>query len=138
MGKKIFLDTNIVADIIDAKRVNHVRSMELMKKLIVEGSTVCISEDMITTLFYISKEKSATLQFFKNVVFVDWEILYFGNNVLIEGVDLALESHIDLEDLLQCLCAKKYGCDTIITNDLSFSSCGIEVKKMEEYMQFSL
>jgi len=134
MGKKIFLDTNIVADIIDAKRTKHPQAMRLMEKVIADDCSVCISEDMLTTLFYISKEKRQTLEFFENVILVDWEILSFGKNILHEGVDLALKDGVDLEDTLQCLCAKHNGCEAIITNDSGFYDCGLGIVSIEQFL----
>lgn len=131
MSKKIFLDTNIVADIIDAKRENHTKAMKLMEKIIDDNQVVCISEDMLTTLFYISKNKKETLEFFQNVIFIDWEILNFTKDILQNGVELSLQNALDLEDVLQCLCAKQCGCETIVTNDNKFYNCGIEVKSYD-------
>ncbi len=79
--KRIFLDTNIVADIIHISRPNHNNSMILLKQLIFNNYEICISEDMITTLYYILKDKITTLGFLENVVFIDWTILTFGKNV---------------------------------------------------------
>lgn len=134
MGKKIFLDTNIVADIIDAKRAKHLQAMRLMEKVITDDCGVCVSEDILTTLFYISKEKRQTLEFFKNVILVDWEIVSFGKNILHEGVDLALKDGVDLEDALQCLCAKHNGCEIIITNDSRFYDCGLKIMNIEQFL----
>lgn len=134
MSKKIFLDTNIVADIIDAKRANHEKAMKLMEKLIYDDFVVCISEDMLTTLFYISKEKTETLEFFKNVIFQDWEILNFNKKILGDGVELSLKSSLDLEDIFQCLCAKQNGCEIIITNDSKFYNCGLEIFSIEQFI----
>lgn len=134
MSKKIFLDTNVVADIIDAKRVGHQRAMELVEKAIYEDFALCVSEDMLTTLFYISKEKAKTLEFFKNVVFVDWEILNFSKEILFEGVELAQDGNLDLEDVLQCLCAKHNSCTAIITNDSKFFNCGLEIFSVEQFL----
>ena len=134
MGKKIFLDTNVVADIIDAKRANYTQAIKVMEKLIEDGSNVCISEDILTTLFYISKSKVQTLEFFKNVILVDWEILSFGKTTLQEGVDIALQEGVDLEDTLQCLCAKHNGCETIITNDSGFYGCGLDIVGIERFL----
>ncbi len=135
MNEKIFLDTNIVADIIDANRKGHSQAIKLMERLIDEMFEICVSEDMLTTLFYISKDKKRTLEFFSHVVFTDWLVLHFDNDVLKDGVAIALEKSLDLEDVWQCLCAKQEGCGTIITNDLDFCDCGsIEVVTVEKYL----
>jgi predicted nucleic acid-binding protein len=134
MLKKVFLDTNIVADIIDAQRVHHQSAMRLVEKLIDEAYDICISEDMLSTLFYISKDKKGTLDFFQNVIFEDWEILHFGHTVVRDGVATALKEALDLEDVLQCLCAKNHGCDTIVTNDMRFYNCGIRIVSAEAFL----
>ncbi len=134
MSKKIFLDTNVVADIIDAKREGHQRAMGLVEKAIYDDVVLCLSEDMLTTLFYISKEKAKTLEFFKNVVFVDWEILNFSKETLFEGVELAQSGNLDLEDMLQCLCAKYGGCMAIVTNDNKFFDCGLKIFSVERFL----
>lgn len=136
MAKKIFLDTNIVADIIDAKRANHAKAMGVMEKLIEDDCYICISEDILTTLFYISKSKTQTLEFFKNVIFVDWEILSFGKSTLEEGVNRALQESADLEDVLQSLCAKHSGCEMIISNDREFYNCGLDIVRTEQFLVF--
>ncbi len=134
MDKKIFLDTNIVADIIDAKRANHTQALKVMEKLIEDDICVYISEDILTTLFYISKSKAQTLEFFKNVILVDWEIVNFGKSTLQEGIDIALQEGVDLEDTLQCLCAKHNRCETILTNDSKFYDCGLTLMGIEQFL----
>lgn len=132
-AKKIYLDINIVADIIDSSRQNHGRALQLLKNLILNNSEVCISEDMLSTLYYILKDKTKTLNFFKEVVFVDWHVLVFGKKVIQDAVDLSLEKNLDLEDALQCLCAKENECDAFITNDKKFYDCGVNVMSNEEF-----
>lgn len=133
--KRIFLDTNIVADIIHISRPNHNNSMILLKQLIFNNYEICISEDMITTLYYILKDRITTLGFLENVVFIDWTILTFGKNVLKQAVKVSLEKKSDLEDTLQCLCAKENGCEVLITNDIKFYDCGISIYTTEEFLK---
>ncbi|RLA69046.1 MAG: PIN domain-containing protein [Epsilonproteobacteria bacterium] len=130
---KIFLDTNIVADIIHTSRLNHNQSLKLLKQLILNNYEICISEDIITTLYYILKDKKTTLEFLENVIFIDWTILIFGKSVLEKGVQLSLEKNIDLEDVLQCLCAKENDCDAFITHDKKFYDCGIKIMSSEAF-----
>jgi len=137
-SKKIFLDTNIVADLIDGSRPNHAQSLELLKYLVLNNYEICISEDMITTLYYILKDKESTLGFLQNVVFRDWTILMFGESVLKEAVQVSLDKNLDLEDILQCLCAKENGCKVLITNDKKFYNCGLSISQTEEFLNESL
>ena len=128
MKSKVFLDTNIVTDLIDATRTNHQNSLSLIEKLIFEDSTICISEDMISTLYYISKDKKATLEFLDNVVLEDWEVLSFTTIVIKKATQMCLaNSKLDLEDVMQCICASEHGCGVIYTYDKSFVDCGTGV-----------
>jgi predicted nucleic acid-binding protein len=134
MANKIFLDTNIVADIIDKTRSEHKKTLDFLEYLILEDYTICISEDMLTTLFYILKEKRNTLKFFENLIFVDWSVLTFGLDTIKSATSLSLEHDLDLEDVLQCLCAKENGCDVLITNDKNFYDCGIKIMIIKEFL----
>ena len=136
MGKSsVYLDTNIVADMIDGERLYHPLSLELLKKLMLEEYEVFISEDMLSTLYYISKDKQATLEFFENIIYVDWLVVPFGIELIKEATHISLKEDVDLEDTLQCLCAKKSGCDTLITIDKKFVDCGIAIVNYEEFLR---
>lgn len=133
--KKIFLDTNIILDIIESTRSNHEKALQLGNYLLLNDYEILISEDMLTTLFYISNDKQRTLQFIKEVILVDWVILPFGTEVIKKAIDLSIEKNLDLEDLFQCLCAKENGCSYLITNDRKFCDCGINVLTPEEFLK---
>jgi len=134
MGTKIYVDTNVVADMIDSSRKGHDNALKLLSKLIMEDTTLCISEDMLSTLYYISKEKKATLAFFENVVYEDWKVLPFGLTILKEATKISMEKNVDLEDLLQCLCAKENNCTKFITEDKKFYPCGLEINTVEQFL----
>ena len=134
-NRKVYLDTNVVADIIDTNRKNHTDALELLKKLIMNNYEISISEDMLSTLYYILNDKENTLQFFQEVVFVDWNVLVFGNSVLQNATKLSFEKKIDFENLLQCLCAKENGCVFLVTNDKFFYDCGVKVLTTEECLR---
>ena len=129
MTNSVFLDTNIVADIIDSSRKNHASSVKMLEQLIEKQYEICISEDMITTLYYILDDKENALRFIRELVLVDWTVLTFGTDTIKEAIDIALREKKDLEDILQCLCAQKSGCTMIITNDKKFYDCGIDIVK---------
>ena len=131
----IYLDTNIVADMIDGGRANHGLSLELLKKLMLEDYDIFISEDMLSTLYYISNDKRATLEFFENIIYVDWQIVPFGMDIIKEATHLSLTSGLDLEDTLQCLCAKNNECMILVTNDKKFVGCGIDVVGYERFLK---
>jgi predicted nucleic acid-binding protein len=133
VAKKVFLDTNIVLDIIDKNRLNHMKAKGIWEILIKNHSTIMISEDMLSTLFYINKDDSYTLEFFK-LIQNRWDIVSSGTTVISNAIELSLEKTLDFEDVLQCLCAKENGCDVFITNDKKFYNCGIEIMTIEEFL----
>lgn len=131
---KIFLDINVVLDLIDSTRKGHFDSQNILKYAINNDVEIVISEDMLSTIFYIIKDKKSVLNFFK-VIINEWQIVPFGKNAIDEALDFCLQNGDDLEDVLQCFCAKEYGCKYLITNDKDFCSCGIECIGAEEFLE---
>jgi len=131
--KIIFLDTNIVLDIVNPQRVNNKQAMQLWNMLIVKKYTIIISEDMLSTVFYINNDTKHTLEFFK-LILNRWQIVPFGKDVLKNAINLSLEKNLDLEDTLQCLCAKENGCEALITNDKKFYDCGIDIYTIDQFL----
>jgi predicted nucleic acid-binding protein len=131
---KIYFDTNIVLDIVDLSRPNHKSANVLVKFCIFNDYEIIISEDMLSTIFYIHKEKKQVLDFFQ-VIKNDWVISAFGMQVIKDSLALSSKKNLDFEDVLQCLCAKENGCDVFITNDKNFYNCGISVFTTEEFLK---
>ena len=59
--KKIFLDEYIVLDLLDSTRSSHRISKNVFEKLIDQNYTIVISEDVLTTIYYIVKNKQRFL-----------------------------------------------------------------------------
>ena len=125
--KNIFLDTNIVLDFLDKKRPLHLQSKALISKLIIEDYNIFISEDMLSTIFYISKDKEKVLLFFETII-AKWSVVPYGLALISKAItSCKINKGQDLEDTLQCLCAKAHDCIYIVTSDKGFVDCGIEV-----------
>jgi len=132
--KKIFLDINIVIDFLEQSRQRHHKAIELIEYLTVNNYNICISEDMLTTIYYISKQKPLVLKFLKTIT-RRWNILHFGKEIISKAIAMSLENDLDLEDLLQCLCAQASGCKVMITHDKSFYDCGVGIYTAEEFLK---
>ena len=132
-NKRIFLDTNIVLDIVNPQRINNKKAVELWNILVYKKYTIIISEDMLSTIFYINKDKKQTLEFF-NLITKRWTIVPFGKDIIKKAIDLSLNKNLDLEDVLQCFCAKENNCNILITNDKKFYDCGIQLMTTEEFL----
>ncbi len=133
MNKSIFLDINIVIDIIDEARKEHYKSKDMLLKLIEDEYKVYISEDMISTIYYVLKGDIKVLYFFKK--FLDeWHIVPFGEDVIKKSLEFTIINGSDLEDTLQCFCAKENKCGLFLTNDKKFIECGIDVVDYDEFL----
>jgi len=132
--KKLFLDTNIVIDIIDEARTHHAKAKETLIKIIQNDIEVYVSEDMISTVYYILRGNPKVLLFFKSIL-KEWRVVPFGNDVIEDAIVLCLKNGGDLEDTMQCLCAQKHGCSLLLTNDQSFAQCGMSVVTYEAFLK---
>ena len=119
MATKIFLDTNIVLDFLDSKREHHQNAKTLFAKTIVNEYQVVISEDMLSTIYYIHKDKASALSFFATIL-KNWEVVPYGTALISEAISYCQKTGNDFEDSLQCLCAKKHNCLYIVTSDKKF------------------
>lgn len=132
--KPVFLDTNIILDFLDSHRENHSQAKQLFNKIVEDEYHVIISEDMLSTIFYIIKNKQAVLEFFKLII-KKWDVIPFGNETIATAIDLCLQKPgQDFEDTLQCLCAKSAGCEFLISRDNSFIDCGLRVLSLAEFL----
>jgi predicted nucleic acid-binding protein len=129
---KVFLDTNILLDFLDDARASHSDAVNIVRHLIMNDIETYLSEDMLTTIYYISKNKTKALEFFETVLQI-WKVVSFGKERVFEAIAISKEGK-DFEDVLQCLSAKEYQCSLLITNDKGFYSCSIEVINSTQYL----
>ena len=132
-NKKVFFDANILLDIIIRERKGYQDAKKLWKYLVLENIDIVISEDILTNVFYISKNKKDTLIFFK-LIQNRWEITPFGEKIISDAIEHSFENNLDLEDVLQCFCAKENGCHLLITNDKRFHDCGMTLMTTKDFL----
>jgi len=117
----------------DKNRAGYTNALTLSELIIERNGEILISEDMLSTLYYIIEEKAYALEFL-DFIRQRWQIVPFGKEVVAQAIKEAAKKNLDLEDALQCFCAKVYGCDVLVTNDKSFASCGIPVMSVNEVL----
>ena len=133
MGSRVFLDTNIVLDFIILNRKNSHLAKRVLSRIMKLDYEIFISEDIISTTYYIAKNhKKETIKFFIEALNF-WHIIPFGKNVLRNSFEFSLKYNTDLEDTLQCFCAKENGC-FLLTNDKKFIDCGVEIVTYEKFL----
>ena len=120
---KIFLDANVLIDIVDSARPHSIKSAEVFSYLVenIEEYELFTSCDLITTLYYIlikQIEKKELLQQLK-VLNKLIHVVEFGNAEIDEAIYLMEKNRNfkDFEDTIQFIVAKKVSSDYIITND---------------------
>lgn len=131
---RIFLDTNIVVDFFDIHRQQHAQAVQLVYDITKNDHQIIISEDMLSTIFYLCPDKQTTLWKFKFLQ-KNWTIVAFKKAVINDSINLSIKDNLDLEDTLQCLCAKYNKCDYLISVDKKFIDCGIKIVNYEQFMQ---
>lgn len=133
--RKVFLDTNVVLDLLERQRPGHDPAKRLMAKLIEEGVQIVVSEDMLSTIYYILRDEAAVLEFFQWIV-ARWQVVPFGRAVIEEAIAQCQEvSGQDFEDALQGFCAKHNRCDVLIANDAGFGECGVPVVSVDAFLR---
>jgi len=130
MANRVYLDANIILDFLSSDRSHHQEARVLIGLLTQKEYEIVISEDILTTVYYVAKNKTYVVSFFQSIQ-TKWEIVSFGNDVITEALHRIRDAGYDLEDMLQCLCAKKEGCAMVVTGDQTFVDCGIKVMDYE-------
>jgi len=132
MVNKIFLDTNILLDILSNERVSSLNTKELLTKYINENIRFVVNNLSLNNLYYVASkiDKNKTFSFMKEISFNNplWEIYYLNSKDLKEVYNF-MDKNIDtdFEDLQQYISAKNSSCKTIITNDKNFPKLDIEL-----------
>ncbi len=128
---KVFLDANIILDMIDLDRGHADQTKQHLKSYIRNGDLLYTSCDIFTTVFYVASKKVEHQQLLdtleKILDFV--AIIPIDINTISQAIQISkTTNHKDLEDILQYVCAREYGCERIITNDQKFYSPDIEIE----------
>jgi predicted nucleic acid-binding protein len=128
---KLFIDTNIFLDIL-FKRENHISSLKILDAVLYGYFDGTILDITILNIDYIAKKQTKNLNGFLNLIVDNFNIVGANNLELKQALAL---KHNDLEDSLQYICAKKVGCNLIITNDKKFIKKDIKVLSSLEFIE---
>ena len=131
----IYLDTNVVLDFLDENRIGSETANKVLEIIYKNHYTVAISEDMLSTIYYISKDKSRTLEFFDFIIRSEWLIISFGTQTIQDSIKFSKERGLDFEDILQCLTAKREKVKYLITNDRKFVDCGVSTLTANDFIE---
>ena len=118
MAIKIFLDTNIILDVFDDKRIFHNDSIALYK--LIEDSAVLgfVTESVLTTTDYILQKNLSKK--YRQLLFTELNSLLKILPCSRQNFEKALQTNFDdLEDALLYQIALENKIDYYITNDLT-------------------
>ena len=116
MATKIFLDTNIIIDVLDNKRPAHQWAFELFKQIEAGAAEAFISETVITTTDYLLQKILTKVRRVEllTALLETITILPLSNSICHK----ALQSNFnDLEDALLYQLAFENGMNYFVTND---------------------
>jgi predicted nucleic acid-binding protein len=136
MASKIFVDTNIILDIILEREPFLDKSKEVVSKIIKGNSIPYISSSSITDFYYICKRtgipKNFLLEYLEDLMEV-FEVLIIDKNTITDAISSKIK---DFEDAVQLMACKKEKIDIIITrNKKDFQNEWIKVLSPEEYLK---
>ncbi len=134
MPAKLFLDTNIIFDVIDVGRPNTDNVRKLLLACEEKGLTFYISAVTVNTVVYVMQEKfklkSTTLKEKLLLLFDVTEVVAFDHDIIAVGLDLDFD---DLEDSFQFASALVCKADYLVTEDKKFLSKTAEGSKLKVF-----
>jgi len=135
---RLFLDTNIIVDLLDIRRSNSAFSLKVLEVAVFNNFEIAISEDILTTVYYVTKKEIARkklLSFFE-MIDDEFNVLNFKKGVVKKAIKLCQKNgKLDFKDVLQAVCAEKNNCDMIITNDKKFPQLKIPVMTIKDFLK---
>ena len=124
----VFLDTNIILDVILKRQPFYLDSYAVLERIIENDMTAYVSASCITDIFYIAKKVIKNNNNTTKAALT--KLLTFIDVVSITKVDIlkALKSELDdFEDALQIHCALKIKASHIITRDTRINGDFIKI-----------
>lgn len=135
MISKIFIDTNIIIDILLERKPFSENSEEVISAIARKNHIPFISGSSITDLYYICRKagiEADSLLKYLNDLLENFDVLIIDKDVIIDAISSGLK---DFEDAVQIMACKKEKIDLIITRDQQvFKNKWIKVQTPEEYL----
>ena len=129
----VFIDANILLDFLDTARPRHTQAARSLATLAEQGYTPIITEDLLTTIYYVAQHKTKILDFFAYIL-QNWIVVPFGLSILEQTIaDCREDPRIDFEDRAQGYAALRQNCHFLLTADTTFTAPpGLSIRSMEE------
>jgi predicted nucleic acid-binding protein len=132
---RIFLDTNILLDIVEQRAPFFVASRQVLERCDVHGFDLFLASHGLATIFYLTERKAGNAA----ALTVIHQILGFAEVAPLGDAEArsALGFGIaDYEDALQAAAAAACAADWLITRDATgFAGCPVGILSPEEFLQ---
>jgi predicted nucleic acid-binding protein len=135
MISKVFIDTNILLDILLEREPFFDISQQVMMQTVRYNILPYISGSSVTDLYYICKragiEHEKILGYLKELM-ETVDVLIIDKSIVADAISSGLK---DFEDAVQIMACKKEGIDSIVTrNQKDFKNDWIKVQSPGEYL----
>lgn len=132
MGNKVFIDTNILFDVIDVSRQNSNNVRSMFKLIEEKNLTFFISAITINNIIYVMqnrfKMKASILKERINKLLQVVEVVPFDMEVMIYGLRL---DFYDIEDAFQFVSALKCQSEYLVTEDKDFLKMNLDNDRIQ-------
>ena len=138
MIKKIFLDANIILDLIDIDRGNLEKARAFVVCALEKGLVLSTSCDILSTVYYVAKKKLDKLTLVKELTLLMdiFEIDVIDKEIVMIALQKNGETPtLDFEDVMQSVCAVMNHADMLVTNDKHFFDSELLVRSLDEAME---
>ena len=131
---KIFLDTNVILDVLTKREpfyINSAKILTFVNEKIVSGYISAITVNNIYYILRKLKDKDTAKNFITEIL-ESFEIIPLTKDILTQSNKISTR---DFEDGIQYFSALGYGCDFLITrNDKDYPSLGIRIMTPTEFI----
>jgi len=120
---KLFLDANILLDLIDIDRGNVTEARQLVRTALMQEITLYTSCDILSNVYYVARrtlDKTTLVEEMLRLLEI-FEIVAIDKAMAVRALQKnRVNPKLDFEDLLQRAAAQHIPCDLIVTNDKHF------------------
>ncbi len=138
MIKKVFLDANIILDLIDIDRGNLEKTRAFVLRAFEKGLVLSTSCDILSSVYYVAQKKiEKTTLVDELALLIDiFEIDVIDKEVIMIALHKNREDlKLDFEDLMQSVCAVMRSADMLVSNDKTFFDEDILVLSLDDAME---
>lgn len=133
----IFLDANIILDLIDQERNAVEKTKKIVAHFIQQNDVLYTSCDIFTTVYYVASKRREHFKLLTDLekLLELVHVIPIDAPLIKKAIKITKDTTAnDLEDVLQYVCAKSVSCNLIVTNDKKFYQGTLPLKSVQEIL----